>query len=238
MARTKGQGNPNWTREETILALDLYIDLKGKIPVKTHPQILQLSELLRASPAHNENVKKPSFRNPDGIVFKLQNLRKLASGQGLSNLSKMDRTIWNEFKNSPYQLKNAATTIRNQLQSIMNLNEEAPNYTLFPEGKFFTEVHRKRERDAKLRTFVLKQKRQNNQLHCEICNSSPKVGLKNIADAMFEIHHIIPLSFGKERQTKVSDVALLCANCHRMLHRAITLKKKWISIEEAKKLFG
>ncbi len=32
MAVTKGQGNPNWTRDEIILALDLYFDFEEKIP--------------------------------------------------------------------------------------------------------------------------------------------------------------------------------------------------------------
>jgi 5-methylcytosine-specific restriction protein A len=28
-------------------------------------------------------------------------------------------------------------------------------------------------------------------------------------------------------------MALLCANCHRMVHRAIAQEKRWLSIEEA-----
>lgn len=31
MARTQGHGNPNWTRDETILALDLYLELNGDV---------------------------------------------------------------------------------------------------------------------------------------------------------------------------------------------------------------
>jgi 5-methylcytosine-specific restriction protein A len=32
MPITKGQGNPNWTREETILAMDLLVRSDGAIP--------------------------------------------------------------------------------------------------------------------------------------------------------------------------------------------------------------
>jgi len=31
MAVTHGHGNPKWTRDETILALDLYFDCKGHV---------------------------------------------------------------------------------------------------------------------------------------------------------------------------------------------------------------
>ena len=32
MAVTQGHGNPNWTRDETILALDLFLQLDGNVP--------------------------------------------------------------------------------------------------------------------------------------------------------------------------------------------------------------
>ena len=49
---------------------------------------------------------------------------------------------------------------------------------------------------------------------------------------MFEAHHVLLLASGDERKTKLKDMALLCANCHRMLHRAISVEKRWIGIEE------
>ncbi|UZW66371.1 hypothetical protein OC195_21405 [Priestia flexa] len=33
-------------------------------------------------------------------------------------------------------------------------------------------------------------------------------------------------------ETKVEDIALVCANCHRMLHR----QRPWLSISELKQL--
>ena len=37
MAVTGGRGNPNWTREEVILALDLYFELEGALLHKSAP---------------------------------------------------------------------------------------------------------------------------------------------------------------------------------------------------------
>ena len=48
-----------------------------------------------------------------------------------------------------------------------------------------------------------------------------------------ECHHTIPVSKLKKRQkTKLSDLSILCANCHRMIHRS----KPMLSIEQLQEL--
>jgi 5-methylcytosine-specific restriction protein A len=48
---------------------------------------------------------------------------------------------------------------------------------------------------------------------------------KDIVDA----HHTKPLSeLPKGRKTSASDLALLCANCHRVIHAA----RPWLTVEE------
>ncbi|WP_233533532.1 HNH endonuclease [Kitasatospora sp. SolWspMP-SS2h] len=34
-----------------------------------------------------------------------------------------------------------------------------------------------------------------------------------------ECHHVVPLHVAGEGTTKLADLALICANCHRMIHR-------------------
>ncbi|WP_433917182.1 HNH endonuclease [Streptomyces sp. NBC_01744] len=34
-----------------------------------------------------------------------------------------------------------------------------------------------------------------------------------------ECHHVVPLHEAGEGQTKLSDLALICSNCHRIIHR-------------------
>ncbi len=54
-----------------------------------------------------------------------------------------------------------------------------------------------------------------------------------IGDGYIEGHHTKPISeMSENEQTKVEDIALVCANCHRMLHR----KRPWLSITELKNL--
>ncbi|MGR3824072.1 MAG: HNH endonuclease [Salipiger marinus] len=56
---------------------------------------------------------------------------------------------------------------------------------------------------------------------CECCDVSHE---DNVRAAMFEVHHKAPYSENFEtRALNVSDLAVLCANCHRMIHRMLDL---------------
>src|SRR5690242_3505803 len=111
MARTQGHGNPNWTRDETILALDLYLSTSA-IADRHDERVKELSALLQRLPYHAAHERKGSFRNAASVFFKLQNLRQVATGEGLSNVSAMDRRVWAEFGDSPDRVKKLAELIR------------------------------------------------------------------------------------------------------------------------------
>ncbi|WP_425546396.1 HNH endonuclease [Amycolatopsis minnesotensis] len=49
-----------------------------------------------------------------------------------------------------------------------------------------------------------------------------------------ECHHAIPLHVSGETTTRLSNLVLLCANCHRMIHRGA----KWITPDELRALVG
>src|SRR6187455_1260044 len=115
MARTQGHGNPRWTREEIILALNLYFDLDGKIPPANDRRIVTLSNLLRRFPHYAGASRKESYRNPDGVAFKLQNLREVATGKGLGNVSEMDRQVWLDFGAHPGKVKALAQLIESSI---------------------------------------------------------------------------------------------------------------------------
>lgn len=71
MAVTHGHGNPNWNRDETILALEVYFATRDRSPGAKDAQIIALSKTLRSLPYHVEAARKPTFRNPDGAAFKV-----------------------------------------------------------------------------------------------------------------------------------------------------------------------
>ena len=52
---------------------------------------------------------------------------------------------------------------------------------------------------------------------CECCKISDE---DNIRAAVFEVHHKVPFAKNfKKRKLKSSNLAVLCANCHRMIHK-------------------
>jgi hypothetical protein len=100
-----------------------------------------------------------------------------------------------------------------------------------PEGDFKVRSHRQRERSRELVTMAKAVFKKQNQgrLFCEVCDFD--FGKTYGAPGFIEVHHRIPLRDLKPgAKTKLSDLALVCANCHRMLHRG----SPWPAIEELK----
>ncbi|MDU9409008.1 HNH endonuclease [Pseudomonas sp. zfem001] len=236
MAVTTGHGNPKWTREEVILALDLYLECGLSIPSASDPRVKALSETLRAFPHHSAAARKASFRNADGVAFKLQNLRQVSTGLGLGNVSKTDRAVWEELGSSPNKVKELAALIRAGLDTLSEVREDQAEYETFAEGHVVTETHLRRERSPVLRTRLIDLRKKQGRFACEICARKPNVLDNTLADAIYEAHHVVPLAIGDERVTKIADMALLCACCHRLIHKAIVGQKRWLSILEARKL--
>lgn len=237
MARTHGHGNPPWTRDETILALDLYLLCEGKVPSPDDKRVIQLSQMLQSLPFHGTGVRKESFRNPAGVGFKLQNLRNVATGEGLGNVSETDRRVWAELGSEPEKVKRIAETIRRiiELPAVQD-NSVQDGEEEFLEGRIITRIHKARERNPVVRLRLLAARRKLGQLECEICSANPQQLRATLADAMFEAHHVVPLSKNTLGKSLLNDLALLCANCHRLLHRAIAIERRWIGIDEARSL--
>lgn len=232
MAVTKGHGNPKWTRDEVILALDLYFEFNGQVPGPSHEKVIELSDLLRSFPFHQREARKKSFRNPGGVAFKLQNLRQVATGKGLGNTSKMDRAVWDKLGSDPQETRRLASLIRAGVQIVDHLESEQIEDT-FIEGRLVTETHLRRERDSTLRERFLQIRQKERKLQCDLCEVSGSSVKENFRLSLFECHHIKPLSASGERTTEISDLALLCANRHRLIHRAIAQEGRWLSIEQA-----
>ena len=235
MAVTKGHGNPKWTREETILALELYLECREKMPGPSDPRVVALSNELSRLPIHAREARRESFRNPEGVAFKLQNLRNVATGRGLGNVSAMDIKVWEDFGHRPDFVALTAECIREEARVATGQysleSEDAGSF----EGRVFVSVHKRRERDRSLRGKLLKTRLlATGALRCDACGDGPKTRDETLLDAGFEAHHTMPLAqiAGEQTTTKVEDLALLCATCHRLLHRAMLKKNTWMSIAD------
>jgi len=92
----------------------------------------------------------------------------------------------------------------------------------FPEGKELTELHKRKERNPKV---VHKKKKkvlqESGKLKCEVCGFDFVKIYGKLGYGFAECHHTVPVfELIEGHKTKLSDLAIVCANCHRMLHKA------------------
>lgn len=82
--------------------------------------------------------------------------------------------------------------------------------------------HLRRERD---RTLVDAKKaatlNAKGRLCCEACGFDFSVAYGALGEGFCEVHHLVPLSASSESvTTTLDDLAVLCSNCHRIIHRS------------------
>jgi HNH endonuclease len=101
------------------------------------------------------------------------------------------------------------------------------------EGRELLKLHRTRERNQGL---VVRKKRsvqlKTGKLICEACDFDFSVTYGPLGEGFAECHHDHPLSLESgDRITRLSELSLVCSNCHRMLHR-----RPWRSVAEIRQL--
>lgn len=114
-------GQKLWTREELILAINLYCKLPfGRLHYR-NPEIIKLANLIN--------------RTPGSVAFKLVNFASLdpslkARGiKGAVNASKLDKKVWNEFYNNwdvlPYESEKLLAEFKNTTVEKLNHIDES-----------------------------------------------------------------------------------------------------------------
>jgi hypothetical protein len=86
------------------------------------------------------------------------------------------------------------------------------------EGQRRLILHLQRERNQRL---VRIKKKHAASLDCELCGFSFARAYGGFASDYCEVHHLLPLSDDKRiGRTRLEDLAIVCANCHRVVHLA------------------
>lgn len=94
--------------------------------------------------------------------------------------------------------------------------------------------HLRRERNRALvdakKTATLKAK---GRLCCEVCSFDFSATYGALGEGFCEVHHLVPLSSSSEPvTTTLDDLAVLCSNCHRVIHRSTPM----LSVAELSKV--
>ena len=148
---------PDWSRDELILALELYFREPMARGSKNHPEVVSLSKILNQLPIHQGQALDDAFRNPSGVAMKLSNFHRLDpsyEGKGLSRGSKLEEEVWNTFLGDTERLISVASVIRNMVVAgearvERNVVKEEQEDQEAPEGKILTRIHMFRERSSR-----------------------------------------------------------------------------------------
>lgn len=232
--------NPPWTRDELILALDLYFRANPLHTSEKNPEIRALSRLLNELPVHAERPDRAVFRNPNGVYMKLCNFLRFDpdyKGKGLTRGGKEEEAVWKDFAADRARLRSTAAAIRKAHDTITptEVSSEVPSTDEeFPEGRILTALHKRRERSPILtrrkKAAVLAA---TGALGCEVCGFDFRARYGDLGNGFAECHHKVPLvDLRGATRTKLDDLAIVCANCHRMIHRSQSM----LSIAELRAL--
>lgn len=230
--------NSPWIRDELILALDLYVRHAGNPPGKTSQDISELSALLNRLGDVTGRTHQATYRNANGVYMKCMNFRRFdpaytSSGRkGLTRGNKLEEEVWNEFAEQPARLHKTAAAIREAIEvgDVEVIDDAVDDDYEAAEGKVLTALHRRRERS---RTIVRKRKekalKETGELRCEGCGMTFEERYGDIGHGFIEVHHTRPVhELQPGDKTKLADLALVCSNCHRMIHH----RRPWLSMSE------
>ncbi len=224
-----------WLKDELILCLDLY---RREGYSASSSSMAELSKTLRSIPIEQELTASPSFRSKASVGRKLSNFAELdpAINTGLPNGGAADKVVWDEFSDSPDLLRITAESIRSNIGEMKKSILEEAGYEVAeaPEGRVLTRTHQYRERNPKIiEAKKAKVFDETGALLCEACKFDFDRVYGSRGTGFIECHHTLPVSkLDPGHRTKLDDLALVCSNCHRMIHR----KAPWLSLAELKSI--
>lgn len=234
--------NARWSRDELILALDLYMKQRNAPLKKEADEITELSLVLNQFGVAIGQRNSGTYRNTNGVYMKLMNFRRFdpsytADGKtGLKRGNKDEALVWEQFSGNLAGLAQVAHFIRSGIaDTSAGIDISGPDETDIAEaeeGKVATRTHRFRERDRRLveaaKAMAL---REHGRLFCVACDFDFSERYGDAGSGIIDVHHTKPVhTMLPGENTKVVDLVLLCANCHRVVHS----KRRWLTVEQVK----
>lgn len=227
--------SPPWRREEIILALELYLRGGRRVPEDHDPEVVALSEDLGRLPLIPLDQRAPNFRNPNGVVLKISNLRAFdphAVSKGMSAGSKLDKELMETYADDPIGLALEARAIRMEYREWLApvstpptpLRTEFPRHAAAePQAPWDTSFDRYARHLMLEQNMEAQESRRESarSLACEICGFDFGRTYGEVGHGYIQYHHRVPLAdLTNTAKPTAADLTLICANCHAMLHQA------------------
>ncbi|MEO5673641.1 MAG: HNH endonuclease [Chitinophagales bacterium] len=212
------EGQRLWTRDELILAINLYCKLTFGKMHNRNPQIQELAKLIH--------------RTPGSIAFKLGNFAhfdptlKARGIGGLPNASKLDGQIWNEFYNNwdAALIESEKLLAKKKNTTIEKLNHVDVN-EIFKVGMDNERMVKVRVNQIIFRTMILANY---NYCCCITGISNPELLIAS---------HILPWSFDeKNRLNPMNGLALNALHDRAFDNHLITVDADTYKIKVSSKL--
>ncbi len=166
------------------------------------------------------------FRPPQGVLRRVLEIRHLDEGhKRVQRIPELARDVWKTWGEAPLATVSKVTeAIKNcvdakEVQEASEIHIEH-NYHVF-ESQILTRIHTVRERDRGIVELKKERFKDENggKLYCEACSFDFAKTYPQHGEGFIECHHVKPLSkLLPGEKTTLGDLALLCSNCHRMVH--------------------
>lgn len=228
--------SPAWTRDEIILVAAQVVSNRWHELREGDPEARELSDLLRSLDIHPPEARTGDFRSPGSVSRKSSDIATAYSGYAgvPTRGGALTREVVREFERDPRGMAKLAREVDGQATA----GGELPGAGGVPdpdlgvpaaEGGARERVHLSRERDSRIRNAkVASVLKRGGKIVCEVCGFDFGAVYGSRGDGYIEVHHRIPLHVSGPTETSLEDLALLCSNCHRMIHR----DQPWLTVEQ------
>jgi putative restriction endonuclease len=191
-----------WTRQELILAFDLYCRIPFKKTKANNPDVIELAKLLGRSPASVAR-KLGNFGSFDPELQR-QNI------SGLAHASKLDAEVWDEFNSDWNRLVLEANQLRAELGGDVDLADKVGDEISLPRGASEKESVRKtRIHQAFFRDAIL------SSYEGTCCVTGLRIPECLVAS------HIVPWSVSEQHRTDPRNGLCLSATFDRLFDRGL-----------------
>lgn len=133
----------NWTREETVIAFNVYCKIAFKDSNKNNPMIIEYAKIIGRSPS--------ALNMKIGNIGRLDPSLKKQGIVGLSNGSKLEEVVWNEFNGNWEKL---AFESENLIAKLQNKNIEDIDWQT-KESKDVESIVKRRVNQSFFRNIIL-----------------------------------------------------------------------------------
>lgn len=204
---------------------------------ETRQEAEELSALLNAAPLVSSGDRDANFRSPASIQRKSYDLlTHLPDYTGKPTRGgRLDRQVLKAFLESTAGMMELARAIRYAIvagelteSGVADSQDELPEEVSDYEGRLLLALHKRRERNPRLRREKLAAVASAGLSRtCEVCSFDFGFVYGALGDGYIEIHQVDLLQDSR-RSKNLENFALLCANCHRILHRT----RPWLTPSE------